>query len=109
MIIDLKRVQFTDRGPTKVTIPVDIPVRDLNLSSFVNGYKRDSYIYDLYAVCNHHGNFSKSGHYTATIRTASNAWYMFNDENVKQVEMNSDSFTSHLPYCLFYRKQQPKV
>ena len=109
MIIYLKRVQFTDRGPTKVSIPVDIPVRGLNLSSFVNGYKRDSYIYDLYAVCNHHGNFSKSGHYTVTICTASGVWYTFNDENVKQVEMNCDSFTSHLPYCLFYRKQQTKV
>ena len=109
MIIDLKRVQFTDRGPTKVTIPIEIPLRDLNLSQFVNGYKRDSYIYDLYAVCNHHGNFSKSGHYTATIRTASGAWYMFNDENVKQVEMNSEVITSNLPYCLFYRKQQSKT
>jgi hypothetical protein len=34
---------------------------------------------------------------------------MFNDENVKQVEMNGDTITSNLPYCLFYRKQQNKV
>jgi ubiquitin C-terminal hydrolase len=108
MIIDLKRVQYTDRGAVKVTIPVDIPLRNLDLSSFVNGYKRESYVYDLYAVCNHHGNFSKSGHYTATICTASNTWYMFNDENVKQVEIKGDSITSNLPYCLFYRKQQHK-
>jgi ubiquitin carboxyl-terminal hydrolase 8 len=109
MIIDLKRVQFTDRGPIKTNIPVEIPLNDLNLSSFVNGYKRDSYIYDLYAVCNHHGTFSKNGHYTATIRTASNAWYMFNDENVKPAEMTTHAITSNLPYCLFYRKQQSKA
>ena len=107
MIIDLKRVQYTERGPMKVTIPVDIPLRNLNLSAFVSGYKRDSYIYDLYAVCNHHGNFSKSGHYTATICTADNTWYTFNDENVKQIEMKGESITSNLPYCLFYRKRQP--
>lgn len=106
MIIDLKRVQYTERGPMKITIPVDIPLRNLNLSSFVSGYKRDSYIYDLYAVCNHHGNFSKSGHYTATICTADNIWYTFNDENVKQIEMKGESITSNLPYCLFYRKRQ---
>jgi ubiquitin C-terminal hydrolase len=106
MIIDLKRVQYTARGPTKVTIPVEIPIRGLNMSSFVNGYKRDSYIYDLYAVCNHHGTFSGSGHYTATICTASNTWYTFNDENVKETEMKGDSVTSNLPYCLFYRKRQ---
>jgi ubiquitin C-terminal hydrolase len=106
MIIDLKRVQYTERGPMKVTIPVEIPIRGLNLSSFVNGYKRESYIYDLYAVCNHHGNASKSGHYTATICTASNVWYSFNDETVKETEMKGDSITSNVPYCLFYRKRQ---
>jgi ubiquitin carboxyl-terminal hydrolase 8 len=108
MIIDLKRVQYTERGPSKVTIPVDIPLKNLNLSSFVNGYKRESYVYDLYAVCNHHGNFSKNGHYTATICTADNTWYMFNDENVKKVDITNDSIVSNLPYCLFYRKQQNK-
>lgn len=106
MIIDLKRVQYTERGgPVKITIPVEIPLRGLNLSSFVNGYKRDSYIYDLYAMCNHHGNASKSGHYTATICTASNRWYAFNDENVKETEMKGDTITSNIPYCLFYRKR----
>lgn len=108
MIIDLKRVHFTERGPEKVTIPVEIPLKNLNLSSFVNGYKRESYIYDLYAICNHHGNFSKNGHYTATVCTADNKWYMFNDEIVKPVEFTNDTITSNLPYCLFYRKQQNK-
>jgi ubiquitin C-terminal hydrolase len=106
MIIDLKRVQYTDRGPVKVTIPVDIPLKNLDLSAFVRGYKRDSYIYDLYAVCNHHGNFSKSGHYTATIRSADDTWYNFNDETVKQCDLKGDSITSNIPYCLFYRKRQ---
>lgn len=105
MIIDLKRVQYTEHGPVKVNIPVDIPLNNLDLSSFVRGYKRDSYIYDLYAVCNHHGNFSKSGHYTATIRSADNIWYNFNDETVKQTEMKGNSITSNIPYCLFYRKR----
>jgi ubiquitin carboxyl-terminal hydrolase 8 len=109
MIIDLKRVQYTERGPIKITIPVEIPLRDLDLSSFVNGYKRESYVYELYAICNHHGIFSGNGHYTATICAANNTWYMFNDENVKQVEMKGDTLTSNIPYCLFYRKQQPKV
>ena len=105
MIIDLKRVQYTQQGPVKVTIPVEIPIHGLDLSSFVNGYKRESYIYDLYAACNHHGNASRSGHYTATICTASDKWYTFNDENVREAEMKGDTFTSNIPYCLFYRKR----
>jgi ubiquitin C-terminal hydrolase len=105
MIIDLKRVQYTQQGPVKVTIPVEIPIHGLDLSSFVNGYKRESYIYDLYAACNHHGNASRSGHYTATICTASDKWYTFNDENVRETEMKGDTFTSNIPYCLFYRKR----
>ena len=109
MIIDLKRVQFTERGPMKITIPVEIPLNNLDLSAFVRGYKRDSYIYDLYAVCNHHGNFSKSGHYTATIRSADDIWYNFNDETVKQTDIKGETITSNIPYCLFYRKRPAVV
>ena len=109
LIIDLKRVQYTERGPAKITIPVEIPLHSLDLSAFVRGYKRDSYVYDLYAVCNHHGNFSKSGHYTATIRSADDIWYNFNDETVKQTDIKEDTITSNIPYCLFYRKRQAVV
>jgi ubiquitin C-terminal hydrolase len=109
MIIDLKRVHYTERGPVKIGIPVEIPLRDLDLTPFVNGYKRESYIYELYAVCNHHGSFSKNGHYTASVYAANNRWYTFNDDNVKDTEMKGDAITSNVPYCLFYRKQQKPV
>jgi ubiquitin C-terminal hydrolase len=105
MIIDLKRVQYTELGPVKVNIPVEIPLDGLNMGEFVNGYKKDSYIYDLYAVCNHHGNTSGGGHYTATIRNADNQWVIFNDEHVKQIELKGDKIISNTPYCLFYRKR----
>ena len=104
MIIDLKRVQYTENGPVKVTIPVELPLNNLVMSEFVNGYKKESYVYELYAVCNHHGNTSSGGHYTATIRTADNKWYNFNDEHVKPIDMKSDKIVSNMPYCLFYRK-----
>jgi len=105
MIIDLKRVQYTQTGPVKVTIPVEIPLDGLNMCEFVNGYKKDSYIYDLYAVCNHHGNTSGGGHYTATIRSADNQWFIFNDEHVKPMDIKGDKIISNTPYCLFYRKR----
>jgi ubiquitin C-terminal hydrolase len=105
MIIDLKRVQYTETGPIKVTIPVELPLDNLVMSEFVNGYKKESYVYDLYAVCNHHGSSSGGGHYTATIRTVDNLWFNFNDENVKPVAMNGDKISSNMPYCLFYRKR----
>jgi ubiquitin carboxyl-terminal hydrolase 8 len=105
MIIDLKRVQYTETGAVKVTIPVDIPLNNLVMSEFVNGYKKEGYIYDLYALCNHHGNSSGGGHYTATIRTADNKWFNFNDEYVKPNEMKTDKIVSNMPYCLFYRKR----
>jgi ubiquitin carboxyl-terminal hydrolase 8 len=104
MIIDLKRVQYTEHGPVKITIPVELPLNNLVMSEFVNGYKKESYVYELYAVCNHHGNTSSGGHYTATIRTADNKWYNFNDEHVKPIDMKSDKIVSNMPYCLFYRK-----
>lgn len=99
LIIDLKR--FTN-GLKKRQDVIDIPLSDFDLSSYVIGYKRHSYVYDLYAVCNHEGGCS-GGHYTATIKKEDNKWYNFNDTTIKEIKKNN--VISSKAYCLFYKKK----
>ena len=100
MAIDIKRFNNNNR---KNQILVSFPIHNLDLSNYVIGYKNDSYIYDLYGVCNHSGSVM-GGHYTSYIKNANNKWYMFNDSQVKEVN-NINEIVTPKAYCLFYRKK----
>ncbi|NBO54827.1 MAG: ubiquitin carboxyl-terminal hydrolase [Actinobacteria bacterium] len=105
LIIVLKRFEMNARGQVrKIQVPVDVPCNRADFSKYVHGYNRQSYVYDLFGVCNHHGGSPMGGHYTATIRNANNRWYACNDTLVKEVPLTDNSIASNLPYCLFYRK-----
>jgi hypothetical protein len=69
----------------------------------VIGYKKESYVYDLYGICNHSGNVH-GGHYTAFIKNANDEWYHFNDTLVNKVNDKNELITPKA-YCLFYRKK----
>ena len=45
----------------------------MDLSKYVKGYDKKSYVYDLYGICNHGGN-TWGGHYTAYVKNADNNW-----------------------------------
>ena len=87
----------------KNQIFVTFPLEDFDVSSYVVGYKKESYIYDLYGICNHSGS-SYGGHYTAFIKNANGKWYHFNDTNVKEIT-NLQELITPKAYCLFYRKK----
>ena len=101
LIIDFKR--FNSRNQ-KNQILIDFPLDNLNLTKYVIGYKKNSYKYELYGVCNHSGGVM-GGHYTAYIKNANGKWYHFNDTSVQEVPLVS-SIISPKAYCLFYRKKQ---
>jgi ubiquitin C-terminal hydrolase len=82
---------------------ISFPLEDLNLSKYVIGYKKESYVYDLYGICNHSGNVY-GGHYTACVKNANGKWYHFNDTIVTEVTNLNDLITPKA-YCLFYRKK----
>jgi ubiquitin carboxyl-terminal hydrolase 8 len=100
LVIDIKR--FNHRNQ-KNQIFVTFPLEDFDVSSYVVGYKKESYIYDLYGICNHSGS-SYGGHYTAFIKNANGKWYHFNDTNVKEIT-NLQELITPKAYCLFYRKK----
>lgn len=83
----LIRIFFLSRMPVKLTTLVDFPLYGFDMtphlapgyrgtspptlwspwrrpSSCKQSLKRESNAYDLYAICNHHGQDLQSGHYT---------------------------------------------
>jgi len=106
MIIDIKRFITSMNGRTKKNQQfIDIPINNVDFSKYVEGYAKETYIYDLYAICNHHGQID-GGHYSATIRTSNGKWYNFNDTQVTEILVNDNIISGNTPYCLFYRKKK---
>ncbi|KAF2367775.1 Peptidase C19 ubiquitin carboxyl-terminal hydrolase [Trinorchestia longiramus] len=65
----------------------------------------DKHVYDLYAVCNHHGKDLQGGHYTAVCHNPSSGeWYEFDDSRVKQIP--EDKVVTQDAYLLFYQRRQ---
>lgn len=99
LIIDLKRFNSQNK---KNQILVSFPLDNLDLSKYVVGYKKESYVYELYGICNHSGGVM-GGHYTAFIKNANGKWYLCNDTSVQEVPVAS--LISPKAYCFFYRKK----
>ncbi|XP_071240810.1 ubiquitin carboxyl-terminal hydrolase 31-like [Salvelinus alpinus] len=67
------------------------------------GRNPDDYLYDLYAVCNHHGNMH-GGHYTAYCKNSVDGqWYCFDDSEVQPVA--DDDVCQQTAYILFYQRR----
>ncbi|XP_061589330.1 ubiquitin carboxyl-terminal hydrolase 43a [Cololabis saira] len=61
------------------------------------------YLYDLYAVCNHHGGMH-GGHYTAYCRNSVDAqWYSYDDSSVDLVPQ--EEVVTKGAYILFYQRR----
>jgi len=100
LVIDIKRFNASNR---KNQILIDFPLNNLDLSKYVIGYNKESYVYDLYGVCNHSGS-ALGGHYTSFVKNANDKWYHYNDTNVSEVYLEQHIITPKA-YCFFYRKR----
>eukprot|EP00095_Tigriopus_kingsejongensis_P008552 snap_masked-scaffold989_size72935-processed-gene-0.7 protein:Tk08552 transcript:snap_masked-scaffold989_size72935-processed-gene-0.7-mRNA-1 annotation:"ubiquitin carboxyl-terminal hydrolase 31-like" len=64
----------------------------------------DDYMFDLYAVCNHHGSDLQGGHYTAYCRNPTDGqWYCFDDMHTKPIR--EKEVVTQDAYILFYQRQ----
>ena len=61
-----------------------------------------SYIYDIFAVCEHFGS-RYGGHYTAICRNYDGKWYSYDDSNCSEAE--EKEVCSKNAYVLFYRRR----
>ncbi|XP_031429222.1 ubiquitin carboxyl-terminal hydrolase 31 isoform X2 [Clupea harengus] len=67
------------------------------------GHNPNDYLYDLYAVCNHHGNMH-GGHYTAYCKNSIDGqWYCFDDTEVQPIP--DEDVCQQTAYILFYQRR----
>ena len=77
--------------------------KEINLSEYYyNDKENQSWIYSLYAINCHIGN-KNSGHYYSICKNLNNNWYMYNDENIKEIKNNISNYSSDC-YILFYHR-----
>tara|TARA_B100000795_G_scaffold199322_1_gene153183 strand:- start:28878 stop:29930 length:1053 start_codon:yes stop_codon:yes gene_type:complete len=100
-IMTLKRFSnASNKNQSMVSFPLDT----LDMSPYVVGYDKYSYVYELCGICNHSGGVF-GGHYSAFVKNASGKWYHFNDASVEEVH-DLGSLISPKAYCFFYRKKK---
>uniref|UniRef100_A0A8C3XUS7 ubiquitinyl hydrolase 1 n=1 Tax=Chelydra serpentina TaxID=8475 RepID=A0A8C3XUS7_CHESE len=96
LIIHLKRFRQV-RKRMKLQNMVKFPLTGLDMTPHVD------YVYDLYAVCNHHGTM-QGGHYTAYCKNSVDGlWYCFDDTDVQQLAENE--VCKQTAYILFYQRR----
>ncbi|XP_061567338.1 ubiquitin carboxyl-terminal hydrolase 43 isoform X1 [Cololabis saira] len=128
LILHLKRFRQVGERRNKLTTFVHFPLVDLDMTPhMVNrnsaphappqqpplqaGWKQPrrpdpappDFLYDLYAVCNHHGGMH-GGHYTAFCRNSVDGqWYSYDDSNAEPVP--EAEVCTRGAYILFYQKR----
>ncbi|XP_047529374.1 ubiquitin carboxyl-terminal hydrolase 31 [Vanessa atalanta] len=136
LVIHLKRFrqQAKGRTSTKLTTMVEFPVDDFDMSPHLvrrtpataespshsrSPRRRASraapahdHVYDLYAVCYHHGDDLETGHYTAACKNPYDGrWYKFDDSRVTSVDDENvySELVNNSAYMLFYKRKKPNV
>nr|XP_033817737.1 ubiquitin carboxyl-terminal hydrolase 43 isoform X2 [Geotrypetes seraphini] len=126
LIIHLKRFRQVGERRNKLSTLVKFPLTGLDMAPHVvkrtqgskntqnqwASWKQPPYhpehcqpdvLYDLYAVCNHHGSM-QGGHYTAYCHNSLDArWYSYDDSNVELVQ--EEDIITRGAYILFYQKR----
>ncbi|XP_055079759.1 ubiquitin carboxyl-terminal hydrolase 43-like [Periophthalmus magnuspinnatus] len=133
LILHLKRFRQVGERRNKLTTLVHFPLSGLDMTPHVvpqhrqhppkhpvhnqhhvtPGWKQGArrtpgsappeFLYDLYAVCNHHGGMH-GGHYTAYCRNSVDGqWYSFDDSSVESV--TEGEVCTRWAYLLFYQRR----
>jgi ubiquitin C-terminal hydrolase len=104
LIVQLKRFNYTRYFRDKIDLLIDCPLKDLNLSQFVqNPAEKAKATYELIAVSNHMGGLG-GGHYTAHAKnTNDEKWHTFDDSYVSDVDENS--VITKAAYVLIYQQK----
>ncbi|TRY56406.1 hypothetical protein DNTS_034990 [Danionella cerebrum] len=119
LILHLKRFRQVGKRRNKLSTLIHFPISGLdmtphvvkrsqsikNLAPFPSAWKHGEtdFLYDLYAVCNHHGGMH-GGHYTAFCRNSVDGhWYSYDDSSVEVVP--EAELCTRGAYILFYQRR----
>lgn len=102
LMIHLKRFKIHSPLMGSLNISLKFPINGWNLKKFSDC--RGPYVYNLYAVCYHHGKID-SGHYTTCCKHPyTGEWHKFNDADVSKV--STEDLVNDNAYILFYELQE---
>ncbi|CAH8508886.1 unnamed protein product [Heterobilharzia americana] len=106
LTLHLKRFSSNHMYSSKLSSPVNFPLKSLELSPFLHRDCKDKItIYDLIGVICHYGGCG-GGHYTTCAYNSSTEnWYEFNDEHVRKLDAEQIETLKSSAYVLFYRKR----
>ncbi|XP_041076899.1 ubiquitin carboxyl-terminal hydrolase 43-like isoform X3 [Polyodon spathula] len=115
LILHLKRFRQVGERRNKLSSLVRFPLAGLDMTphmvkrshspwpSWKAPQQQHDFLYDLYAVCNHHGGMH-GGHYTAYCRNSVDGqWYSYDDSSVELI--SEDEVSTRGAYILFYQKR----
>uniref|UniRef100_A0A671K500 ubiquitinyl hydrolase 1 n=1 Tax=Sinocyclocheilus anshuiensis TaxID=1608454 RepID=A0A671K500_9TELE len=99
LILHLKRFRQVGECRNKLSTLVQFPLTGLDMAS----RHTLTFLYDLYAMCNHHGGMH-GGHYTAYCRNSVDGqWYAYDDSSVEPVP--EGEVCTRGAYILFYQRR----
>ncbi|CAN8002720.1 unnamed protein product [Ixodes hexagonus] len=109
LVVHLKRFHQSGRHHGKLATRVEVTQNDLDLGPHLcqrgSGDHREA-LYDLYALCSHHGAGLQGGHYTACCKNPVDGnWYLFDDARVRPA--SQEDLMARDAYLLFYQRQTP--
>uniref|UniRef100_A0A3B4Z8Y6 ubiquitinyl hydrolase 1 n=1 Tax=Seriola lalandi dorsalis TaxID=1841481 RepID=A0A3B4Z8Y6_SERLL len=100
LILHLKRFRQVGERRNKLTTFVHFPLAGLDMTPHM---APPDFLYDLYAVCNHHGGMH-GGHYTAFCRNSVDGqWYSYDDSSAEPVP--EGEVCTRGAYILFYQRR----
>lgn len=108
LVIHLKRFHQSGRHHGKLATRVEVTQNDLDLGPHLckQGSEHQGALYDLYALCSHHGTGLQGGHYTACCKNPVDGnWYLFDDARVRPA--SQEDLMARDAYLLFYQRQTP--
>ncbi|CAJ1416321.1 unnamed protein product [Effrenium voratum] len=109
LVLHIKRFHFSGEHFEKISTPVQVPLKDLDVRAWVVGPTGGAgTAYDLYGIACHRGGMS-GGHYTSYCMNEGGKepqWLKFNDDSVSTVDIQKElPEISKQCYVLFYRKR----
>lgn len=97
LILNLNRFNNNNQ---KINTLVNFDINRINLCNYVLGYNKESFIYEIFGICNHSGNCF-GGHYYSYIKN-NNKWFNFNDTNVSEIP--ESKLITNKAYMFFLKK-----
>lgn len=84
LFIQLKRFE---KAPRKINTRIELTNEIYDFKEYIVGYEEDSAIYKITGAVCHHGGCG-GGHYIALTESIDGKWYLYNDSDVIEVDLN---------------------